>query len=80
MMFSKKVKHTCTLGGGRGGSPIKTVVRLEKISCYLTKHKDTIRKFRIIKIILKIIPVSGNLPLHATDLVGIPQTRPAHPA
>ena len=51
MMFSKKVKHTCTLGGRRGGPPIKTVVQLEKISCYLKKHKDTIRKILIIKII-----------------------------
>ena len=38
MNFSKKPKHTCTWGWARGGSPIK------KISFYVTKHKDTIRK------------------------------------
>ena len=41
MTFSKKSRHMGTWGKGRGGSPIK-------ISCYVTKHKDTIRK--IIKI------------------------------
>ena len=43
MIFSKKVKHTCTWGQGRGESPIN-------ISCYVTKHKDTIRKNLKIKI------------------------------
>ena len=42
MIFSKKAKHACTWGRGRGGSPIK-------ISCYVTKHKDTIRKILNIK-------------------------------
>ena len=42
IIFSKKAKHTCTWGWGRGGSPIK-------ISCYVTKHKDTIRHILNIK-------------------------------
>ena len=42
MNFSKKSRHTGTWGQGRGGSPIK-------ISCYITKHTDTIRKILKIK-------------------------------
>ena len=42
MIFSKKTKHTCTWGRGRGGSPIK-------VSCYGKKHKDIIRKILKIK-------------------------------
>ena len=42
MNFSKKLRHTTTWGRGRSGSPIK-------ISCYVTKHKDTIRKILKIK-------------------------------
>ena len=43
MNFSKKSRHIGTWGRGRGGSPIK-------ISCYVTKHKDTIRKIIKLKI------------------------------
>ena len=54
MMFPKKEKHTCTWGWGRGGSLIK-------ISCYITKHKDTIRKILKIKRKLYInVPASSS--------------------
>ena len=48
-LFFQRKRNIHVPGGGRGGSPIKKVISLEYILCYVTKHKNTIRKFIIIK-------------------------------
>ena len=48
-LFFQRKRNIHVPGWGRGGSPIKKVIPLEKMSCYVTKHKHTIRKFLIIK-------------------------------